>query len=60
MAVVLILGAHVLTVCGWLCRLNYVFVIGKGTKPYVSLPPGKGVKLSIAEERDRRLANKSS
>lgn len=41
-------------------RLNYVFVIGKGTKPYVSLPPGKGVKLSIAEERDRRLANKSS
>jgi len=41
-------------------RLNYVFVIGKGTRPYVSLPPGKGVKLSIAEERDKRLANKSA
>ncbi|XP_013403278.1 40S ribosomal protein S4 [Lingula anatina] len=37
-------------------RLNYVFVIGKGSKPWVSLPKGKGVKLSIAEERDRRIA----
>merc|ERR1712150_371191 len=40
-------------------RLNYVFVIGKGNKPWISLPRGKGVKLSIAEERDRRLAAKS-
>jgi len=32
-------------------RLSYVFIIGKGNKPYVSLPRGKGVKLSIAEER---------
>merc|ERR1711893_165626 len=39
-------------------RLNNVFVIGKGTKPWVSLPKGKGVKLSIAEERDRRIAAK--
>lgn len=39
-------------------RLNNVFVIGKGTKAYISLPRGKGVKLSIAEERDRRLAQK--
>jgi small subunit ribosomal protein S4e len=35
-------------------RLNNVFVIGKGTKSLVSLPAGKGVKLSILEERDRR------
>lgn len=39
-------------------RLNNVFVIGKGTKPWVSLPSGKGVKLTIAEERDRRLQSK--
>lgn len=32
--------------------------IGKGTKAYVSLPRDKGVKLSIAEERDKRLAAK--
>jgi small subunit ribosomal protein S4e len=34
-------------------RLGNVFVIGKGTKSYVSLPHGKGVKLTILEERDR-------
>ncbi|KAL9060057.1 MAG: hypothetical protein Q9206_001215 [Seirophora lacunosa] len=32
-----------------------VFVIGK-EKPWISLPKGKGVKLTIAEERDRRRA----
>merc|ERR1711971_495477 len=36
-------------------RLGYVFVIGKGNKPYISLPKGKGIKLTIAEERDKRL-----
>jgi len=36
-------------------RLGYIFVIGKGSKPYISLPKGKGIKLSIAEERDKRL-----
>ncbi|GBP09686.1 40S ribosomal protein S4 [Eumeta japonica] len=30
-----------------------------GNKPYISLPKGKGVKLSIAEERDKRLAAKA-
>lgn len=40
-------------------RLHNVFIIGKGTKTYVSLPKGKGVKLSIAEERDKRLAVKA-
>ncbi|XP_052809093.1 40S ribosomal protein S4-like [Mya arenaria] len=40
-------------------RIGYVFVIGKGSKPWVSLPRGKGVKLTIAEERDRRMAIKS-
>ncbi|KJR82790.1 uncharacterized protein SPSK_03667 [Sporothrix schenckii 1099-18] len=32
-----------------------VFVIGT-EKPWISLPKGRGVKLSIAEERDRRRA----
>lgn len=41
-------------------RLNYIFVIGKSsTKPYISLPRGKGIKLSVAEERDRRLQMKA-
>jgi len=39
-------------------RLNYVFIIGKGGKSYVSLPKGKGVKLSIADERNKRIAAK--
>jgi len=41
-------------------RLSNIFIIGKGTKPHISLPRGKGVKLSIAEERDKRLAAKKS
>jgi small subunit ribosomal protein S4e len=35
-------------------RLNNIFVIGKGSKPLISLPKGKGIKLTILEERDRR------
>jgi len=33
-------------------RLENVFVIGEGSKPEISLPKGKGVQLSIMEERD--------
>jgi len=36
-------------------RLSNIFVIGKATKPLISLPAGKGLKLTIIEERDRRL-----
>ena len=36
-------------------RETNVFVIGS-EKPWISLPKGKGVKLTIAEERDRRRA----
>jgi len=39
-------------------RMNNIFIIGKGNKPFVSLPRGKGVKLTIADERDKRLAMK--
>ncbi|XP_055382558.1 40S ribosomal protein S4 [Condylostylus longicornis] len=41
-------------------RLSNVFIIGKGNKPYISLPRGKGIKLSIAEERDKRVMLKHS
>jgi len=36
-------------------RENNVFVIGT-EKTWISLPKGKGVKRTIAEERDRRRA----
>merc|ERR1711862_589048 len=36
-------------------RIGYVFIIGKGSKPYISLPKGQGIKLTTAEERDKRL-----
>nr|SVE72933.1 EOG090X0615 [Ceriodaphnia reticulata] len=41
-------------------RLNNVFIIGKGSKAYISLPRDKGVKLSISEERNKRLAAKAA
>ncbi|KAK8973194.1 hypothetical protein V6N11_037794 [Hibiscus sabdariffa] len=41
-------------------RLGNVFTIGKGTKPWVSLPKGKGIKLSIIEEARKRLAAQAS
>jgi small subunit ribosomal protein S4e len=37
-----------------LLRITNIFVLGAGNKPWISLPKGKGVKLSIAEERDLR------
>jgi len=39
-------------------RLSNIFIIGKGNKAKVTLPRGKGVRLTIAEERDRRFASK--
>jgi len=36
-------------------RASNVFVIGKGSESYVSLPSRKGVKLSLIEEQERRL-----
>ncbi|KAB0359387.1 hypothetical protein FD754_003543 [Muntiacus muntjak] len=41
-------------------QLSNIFVIGKGNKPWISLPCGKGIHLTIAEERDKRLAAKQS
>ncbi|KAK1354461.1 Ribosomal protein S4-like protein [Heracleum sosnowskyi] len=36
--------------------LSNVFTIGKGSKLWVSLPKGKGIKLTISEEARRRQA----
>lgn len=41
-------------------RLTNIFIIGKGAKAYISLPKGKGIKLSVAEERDKRMAAKTA
>jgi len=37
-------------------RLDNVMVIGKGPKPWVSLPKGNGIKLSIIEDRAQRMS----
>jgi len=40
-------------------RMDNVFIIGKNaTTPLVSLPRGKGLRLSIIEEKERRSAKK--
>jgi len=39
----------------WATRLSNVFVIGKGNKPWISLPKGNGIKLSVIEDRNAKL-----
>ncbi|RPD53374.1 40S ribosomal protein S4 [Lentinus tigrinus ALCF2SS1-6] len=41
-------------------RISNIFVIGEGTKSWVSLPKGKGIKLTIAEERDVRRRQRAA
>ncbi|KAI0738634.1 40S ribosomal protein S4 [Daedaleopsis nitida] len=41
-------------------RISNIFVIGEGTKAWVSLPKGKGIKLTIAEERDVRRKQRAA
>ena len=36
-------------------RLSNVFIIGKSNKPMISLPKGKGIKLSIVEEQAKKF-----
>ena len=35
-------------------RRSNTFVIGEGNKPMISLPKGKGLRLTIVEELERR------
>jgi len=37
-------------------RLQNVFVIGQGSKPWISLPKGNGIKLSIIEDRSAKMS----
>jgi small subunit ribosomal protein S4e len=37
-------------------RMGNVFTIGQGTKPWISLPRGKGIKLSIVDEAKKRAS----
>jgi len=37
-------------------RLQNVYVIGKGAKPWISLPKGNGVMLSIQEDRNAKMS----
>merc|ERR1712119_224005 len=39
-------------------RLDNVFVLGKPEDDFISIPKGNGIKLTIAQERDARLAKK--
>jgi len=41
-------------------RRENLFVIGKGNKPAVRLPPGKGVKLDVVTDRELRLQRMSN
>lgn len=36
-------------------RIGNIFIIGEGKKPIISLLPGKGIKLSLQEEREKRI-----
>jgi len=37
-------------------RLGSCFIIGKGTKPWISLPKGNGIRLSIIEDRNAKMS----
>ncbi|CAD7685222.1 unnamed protein product [Nyctereutes procyonoides] len=41
-------------------QFSNIFDIGKGSKPWISLPHTKGICLTIAKERDKRLAIKQN
>jgi small subunit ribosomal protein S4e len=40
----------------WATRMSNVFVIGKGTKPWISIPKGNGLKLTIIEDRAAKMS----
>merc|ERR550514_2275528 len=39
----------------WATRLANVFVIGKDDRPWISLPKGHGIKLSIQEDQAKKM-----
>jgi small subunit ribosomal protein S4e len=51
---------HILDAAGhaFATRLSNCFVIGEGQKPMISLPKGKGIKLTIVEELEKKTGHK--
>lgn len=49
--------AHVRDASGhtFATRIGNLFVIGEGKKPVISLLPDKGIKLTILEEREKKV-----
>jgi len=49
--------AHVRDATGntFATRLGNVFVIGDGKEPVISIPKGEGIKLTLMEERQKRV-----
>jgi small subunit ribosomal protein S4e len=41
-------------------RIGNVFVIGEGKKPIITLLPERGIKLSLVEERDKRVKHEEA
>ncbi|XP_049851467.1 40S ribosomal protein S4-like [Schistocerca gregaria] len=39
----------------WATKISNVFILGNGNQPQISLPQGKGIKLSAIEDREVRL-----
>lgn len=39
-------------------RLTNVFAIGKGSRPWISLPKGNGIKLSVIEDRNAKMSKR--
>ncbi len=54
--------AHVKDALGhaFATRVNNVFIIGEGKKPVISLLPQRGIKLSLVEERNKKLHHEGS
>lgn len=50
---------HVKDVSGnhFATRLSNIFVIGQGKKPLITLPKLKGVRLTLVEERNKKIAS---
>ena len=48
---------HIKDAVGHSCatHLQNVFVIGQGSKPWISLPKGNGIKLNIIEDRTAKM-----
>lgn len=43
--------------CRFATRISNVFVIGRGNKPLVTLPKGKGVRPTILQEQAKRFGS---